>query len=141
MGGNGSFLSGITNFENGRMYKTVSSIGDNIKMPYLSQSVVDKGINRKDVSFIVLILIAQVMVVVGQTTANIVRNIITLKVSTNINIDIVSNFLSKMLKLPISFFETTLIGDVIQRIRDCDRLQLFFTTTIVSFLSIVIKSI
>lgn len=117
----------------------------NFLMPYLSQSVVDKGINRKDVSFIVLILIAQVMVVVGQTTANIVRNIITLKVSTNINIDIVSNFLSKMLKLPISFFETTFIGDVIQRIRDCDRLQLFFTTTIVSivvsFLSIVIYAI
>lgn len=117
----------------------------NVLMPYLSQSVVDKGINRKDVSFIVLILIAQVMVVVGQTTANIIRNIITLKVSTNINIDIVSNFLSKMLKLPISFFETTLIGDVIQRIRDCDRLQLFFTTTIVSIvvslLSIVIYAI
>ena len=117
----------------------------NFLMPYLSQSVVDKGINRKDISFIVLILIAQVMVVVGQTTANIVRNIITLKVSTNINIDIVSNFLSKMLKLPISYFETTLIGDVIQRIRDCDRLQLFFTTTIVSivvsFLSIVIYAI
>lgn len=117
----------------------------NFLMPYLSQSVVDKGINRKDVSFIVLILIAQVMVVVGQTTANIIRNIITLKVSTNINIDIVSNFLSKMLKLPISYFETTLIGDVIQRIRDCDRLQLFFTTTIVSIvvsiLSIVVYAI
>ena len=128
------------------MFLTVCiALSFNFLMPYLSQSVVDKGINRKDVSFIVLILIAQVMVVVGQTTANIVRNIITLKVSTNINIDIVSNFLSKMLKLPISFFETTLIGDVIQRIRDCDRLQLFFTTTIVSiivsFLSIVIYAI
>ena len=128
------------------MFLTVCiALSFNFLMPYLSQSVVDKGINRKDVSFIVLILIAQVMVVVGQTTANIVRNIITLKVSTNINIDIVSNFLSKMLKLPISFFETTFIGDVIQRIRDCDRLQLFFTTTIVSivvsFLSIVIYAI
>ena len=127
------------------MFLTVCiALSFNFLMPYLSQSVVDKGINRKDVSFIVLILIAQV-VVVGQTTANIVRNIITLKVSTNINIDIVSNFLSKMLKLPISFFETTFIGDVIQRIRDCDRLQLFFTTTIVSivvsFLSIVIYAI
>ena len=73
------------------------------------------------------------MVVVGQTTANIVRNIITLKVSTNINIDIVSNFLSKMLKLPISFFETTFIGDVIQRIETqpsiCTSLHYVFRST------------
>lgn len=65
------------------------------------------------------------MIVVGQTSANIIRNIITLKASTNITINIISSFLHKLLKLPISFFETTLIGDIIQRVRDCDRLQVF----------------
>lgn len=121
------------------------ALGLNILMPYLAQYVVDKGVNSKDISLIVLILIAQVMVVIGQTIANIVRNIITLKVSTSITIDIVSSFLHKLLKLPIVFFETTLIGDIIQRIRDCDRVQIFFTTTlvsiVVSLLSIIIYAI
>ena len=113
-------------------------LGLNTLMPYLAQSVVDKGIESKDISLIVLILLAQVMIVVGQTSANIIRNIITLKASTNITINIISSFLHKLLKLPISFFETTLIGDIIQRVRDCDRLQVFFTTTLVS---IVVSSL
>lgn len=112
-----------------------------IVMPYLAQAVVDKGVKSKDVSLILLILVAQVMIVVGQTFANIVRNKLTLKISTNINISIISDFLVKLMGLPVSFFETISIGDVIQRIRDCDRVQILFTNTIVSMVISIISVI
>ncbi|RGM00365.1 peptidase domain-containing ABC transporter [Bacteroides sp. 3_1_33FAA] len=115
-----------------------------VLMPYLAQAVIDKGISSKNISLILLILIAQIMVVIGQASANIIRNKLALKISTNINIFIISDFLSKLMKLPISFFEATFTGDVIQRIRDCDRVQVLFTSTIismvVSILSIIIYS-
>lgn len=115
-----------------------------ILMPYLAQSVIDKGIGSKNISLILLILMAQIMVVIGQASANIIRNKLALKVSTNINIFIISDFLSKLMKLPMSFFEATSTGDIIQRIRDCDRVQVLFTSTIISMivaiLSIIIYS-
>ena len=116
-----------------------------ILMPYLAQTVIDKGISSKNISLILLILIAQIMVVIGQASANIIRNKLSLKISTNVNIFITSDFLSKLMKLPISFFEEIFTGDVIQRIRDCDRIQGLFTSTIismtVSILSITIYSV
>lgn len=99
--------------------------------PILTQIIVDVGIENKDYSFIKIILLAQFVLIVGQALNNIIKNWLMLHVTIRINISLVSNFLSKLMKLPISFFDTKRTGDTIQRIRDFDRIQFFLTSEII----------
>ncbi|MGE8512906.1 MAG: peptidase domain-containing ABC transporter, partial [Chryseobacterium culicis] len=96
--------------------------------PILTQKLMDEGVSKKDLSVISYILIAQLAFFFGNIIFNIFRNWIMLIVGTNINIRIISDFLKKLLKLPIKFFDTKLMGDFNQRIQDHERIETFLTS-------------
>ncbi|MFO0357755.1 MAG: peptidase domain-containing ABC transporter [Sphingobacteriaceae bacterium] len=95
--------------------------------PFLTQSIVDIGVQNKDINFIYLILLAQLMVFFGRTTIEIIRNYILMHVSSRINISLASDFFVKLMKLPISYFDTKMTGDIMQRINDNHRIESFLT--------------
>lgn len=97
--------------------------------PFLTQSIVDIGIQNQDINFIYLILLAQLMLFLGQTGIEVIRSWILLHLSTRINISIVSDFFIKLMKLPISFFDTRMTGDIMQRINDHSRIEQLLTNT------------
>ena len=103
-------------------------------LPFLTQSIVDYGINNQDLSFIYLILIAQLVVVLSRQAVDFIRGWILLHLSTRVNISLISDFLLKLMKLPIGFFDTKLIGDILQRISDHRRIEIFLTTGSLSIL-------
>lgn len=96
--------------------------------PFLTQSIVDVGINNQDINFIYLILAAQMMLFVSRMTVDFIRSWILLHISTRLNISIISDFLIKLMKLPIGFFDTKMIGDLLQRIGDHRRIERFLTS-------------
>lgn len=98
-------------------------------MPFLMQSVVDIGVNNQDISFIYLILIAQLVLFISQTLVSIFREWLLLHVTGRFNIKMVSDFLFKMLKLPINYFETRNTGEHLQRITDHTRVQNFVSSS------------
>ena len=97
--------------------------------PFLTQSVIDIGINTRNLSFVYLVLIAQLMLIAGRTMVDFIRSWIMLHISTRINISILSDFLIKLMRLPVSFFDTKNFGDIMQRIGDHQRIQSFLTGT------------
>ncbi len=110
--------------------------------PYLTQAMIDKGINLKDYNFIYLILAGQLVLFVGSTLVDIIRSTLLLHMGTKINISMVADFLSKMLKLPISFFETHITGDLMQRMNDHRRIENLLTVsslnTVFSLLNFIV---
>lgn len=97
--------------------------------PFLTQAMVDYGINYQNINFIYLILFAQIVLFVSQSTVDVVRGWILLHVTSRININLISDFLIKLMALPISFFDSKNTGDIIQRIYDHDRIQDFLSST------------
>ncbi len=97
--------------------------------PFLTQAIVDKGINLRDISFVYLVLIAQLVLFFSQTAVEFIRSWILLHISTRINISLISDFLIKLMKLSIGFFDTKMIGDIMQRINDHHRIESFLTTS------------
>ena len=95
--------------------------------PFLTQSIVDSGIQNQDINFIYMVLIAQVMLFLGQTSVGIFRSWILLHLSTRINISLVSDFFIKLMNLPISYFDTRMTGDIMQRINDHSRIENLLT--------------
>lgn len=110
--------------------------------PFLTQSIVDIGIRHEDINFIWLILLGELMIVIGRTVTDFIRRWLLLHISMRINISLVSDFFIKLLKLPMSFFDTKLTGDILQRIGDHSRVQTFLTNQVLSvlfnFLSFVV---
>lgn len=106
-------------------------IGSAIQLvfPYLTQSIVDTGINTQNLNFIQIVLAAQLMLLFSQTIVEFIRSRILLHISTRINISLLSGFWSKLLKLPIQFFDSKHPGDIIQRIGDHHRIESFLTGT------------
>ncbi len=96
-------------------------------VPFLTQSVVDIGINTRNLNFIYIVLIAQVMLFIGRMSVDFIRSWILLHVSTRINISILTDFLIKLMKLPMSFFDTKMTGDIMQRMNDQRRIESFLT--------------
>lgn len=96
--------------------------------PFLTQALIDKGVEHKSLSIVFLILLAQVFLFLGSLVIEIMRNWVVLYVGTRINITIISDFLRKTLRLPIKFFDTKLIGDFNQRIQDHERIENFLTS-------------
>lgn len=96
--------------------------------PILTQKLIDDGVSKKNFSIITYILLAQLAFFFGNIVINIFRNWIMLVVGTKINIQIISDFLKKLLKLPIKFFDTKLMGDFNQRIQDHERIENFLTS-------------
>ena len=107
-------------------------------LPYLTQSIVDVGIANKDLSIITLILIAQLMLLIGATSVRMVNNWITLHISTRVSISLISDFLIRLVKSPMEFFDHKKIGDTVQRIGDHDRIENFITTQSLSLLYSII---
>lgn len=98
-------------------------------MPFLTQSIVDVGIKNRDIHFIYLVLIAQLMLFLGKTAVEVVRSWILLHLSTRINISLISDFFIKLMNLPIAFFDTRMTGDILQRINDHSRIERILTTS------------
>ncbi len=97
--------------------------------PFLTQSVIDVGIVNNDLSFISLVLLAQLVLFASQISVDFIRSWILLHISTRINISLISDFLIKLMKLPLGFFDVKMIGDLMQRINDHNRIESFLTTS------------
>ena len=113
--------------------------------PFLTQGLVDHGINHKDPGFVNLILVSQLLLFVGSTAIEMIRSWILLHINSRINISIISDFLIKLMKLPVRFFDTKMIGDITQRIGDHSRIQRFLTgttlSTLFSFVNLLVFSL
>lgn len=102
--------------------------------PFLTQSIVDIGIQNQNIHFIYLILFAQLTLFVGSTALEMIRNWILLHLSSRISISLISDFFIKLMNLPISFFDTRMTGDIMQRINDHKRIEKILTTSSLSVL-------
>lgn len=116
-----------------------------LAFPFLTQSIVDVGIRQQDLPFIYLILLAQLMVFLGRTAIEILRGYIILHVSSRINISLLSDFFIKLMRLPLGYFDTKMTGDLMQRINDHQRVELFLTSgtlnTIFSVINLLVFSV
>ncbi|MCX2432964.1 peptidase domain-containing ABC transporter [Pedobacter sp. GR22-10] len=113
--------------------------------PFLTQSLVDYGINQQNLSFVYLILFCQIGLFFGSTAIEMIRGWLLLHMSTRINISIISDFLIKLMKLPIRFFDTKMVGDITQRVSDHRLIEEFLTgtslTTLFSLVNLIVFSI
>ena len=96
-------------------------------LPLLTQAVVDVGIKNNDIGFVWLILLGQLMLTAGRTALDFIRRWLLLHISMRVNISLVSDFFIKLMRLPMSFFDTKLMGDIMQRIGDHSRVNSFLT--------------
>ncbi|MDC1162271.1 peptidase domain-containing ABC transporter [Tenacibaculum sp.] len=114
-------------------------------LPFLTQSIVDVGIKNQDLNFVYLILFAQLFLFVGKASLDIIRSWILLHLSTRINISLISDFFIKLMKLPISYFDVRMTGDLLQRINDHKRIERILTTSsltvLFSFFNLIIFSL
>ncbi|MEM6321739.1 MAG: peptidase domain-containing ABC transporter [Bacteroidota bacterium] len=105
-----------------------------LTLPFLTQSVVDIGIQNQNIGFIYLILLGQLMIFLGQLTVQVLQSWILLHISTRINVALISDFLIKLMRLPIGFFDAKMVGDLMQRIGDHSRIEAFLTSSSLSIL-------
>ena len=101
--------------------------GMQLVLPFLTQAIVDEGIKGKDLNIIWLILLGQLMLTASRTAIDFYRRWLLLRIGMNINISLLSDFFVKLLKLPMSFFDTKLMGDLMQRMSDHSRVNSFLT--------------
>lgn len=97
--------------------------------PFLTQAIVDYGVNYQNVNFIYIILIAQLTLFISESMVEVIRSWILLHVTSRVNINLISDFLIKLMRLPIAFFDSKNTGDIIQRIYDHDRIGEFLSST------------
>jgi len=113
--------------------------------PFLTQSVVDIGINTRNLNFIYIIVIAQAMLIIGRVSVEFIRSWILLHISTRVNISILTDFLIKLMKLPMSFFDTKMTGDIMQRMNDQKKIETFLTgstlSTVFSLFNLLVFSV
>ncbi len=98
--------------------------------PFLTQNIVDVGIKNKDLGFIFSILIFQLFIFLGNVSIDFIKSYLILHIGARINISLISDFLTKIIKLPLRFFETKNLGDLLQRIDDHKRIEAFLTNNI-----------
>ena len=106
--------------------------------PFLTQSLVDVGIDTQNLKFIYIILAAQLMLFFSQMTVRFIQSWILLHVSVRINISLIADFLIKLMRLPLGFFDSKNTGDLLQRINDHKRIEAFLTQ---STLSVLLSSV
>ena len=113
--------------------------------PFLTQSMIDIGINTQNLSYIYIVLIAQLVLYVSKTGIEFIRSRMLLYISTKVNLSILSEFWIKLMKLPLSYFDTKQVGDIIQRINDHKRIEQFLTynsvSTIFSIFNLLVFSV
>jgi len=113
-------------------------------LPFILQNIIDKGINQNNMNFVLLMLIGQMCLVMGNMISTYIGNRIVFKVGLNISIDIAIDYLYKLVKLPIHFFDTRVGSDLLQRMNDEEKIKTFLTHNInviaLTFLNFVIYS-
>jgi len=102
--------------------------------PFLTQSIVDIGINSRNINFIYIVLMAQLMLTLSSSTVEFIRGWILLHLGTRINISLISDFLIKLMRMSMEYFDTKMTGDILQRINDHSRIQTFLTNSSLSIL-------
>ncbi|MFT4927279.1 MAG: ATP-binding cassette subfamily B protein [Phenylobacterium sp.] len=117
----------------------------NLIFPFLTQALVDHGIGNRDINFVYAILIAQLMLFFSRTATEFIRGWILVHMGTRINIAVISEFLMKLMRLPLSYFNSRNLGDVLQRVSDHDKIEEFLTShsinIVFALLNLVIFSI
>ncbi|MFT6331059.1 MAG: ATP-binding cassette subfamily B protein [Bermanella sp.] len=117
----------------------------NLIFPFLTQALVDHGIGNRDVNFVYAILIAQLVLFVSRTSTEFIRGWIMVHMGTRINIAVISEFLMKLMRLPLSYFNSRNLGDVLQRVADHSKIEEFLTShsinIVFSLLNLIIFSI
>ena len=108
-------------------------------MPFITQSVVDKGIGTGSLSLIVVLLIAQLTLTLGGLANNLIRSWLMLHTTSRVSISLISDFLCKLMRLPIAFFDSKMVGDIMQRIGDYNRIQTFLTGSLLSMVIAVVS--
>jgi len=108
--------------------------GIQLIIPFLTQSVIDIGLNNSDIGFIYLVLFAQLSLVIGRMSVEFIRGWLLLHIGSRVNVAILSGFLQKLMSLPVSFFDSKLTGDILQRIEDNNRIEEFLTSTSLNIL-------
>ena len=94
-------------------------------LPFISKSVIDVGINTGDIQFIHMVLLGNVCILLSVMSFNVVRDWILMHVTARVNVALISDYLSKLMKLPVTFFENKLMGDILQRAQDHERIRSF----------------
>jgi len=103
-------------------------------IPFLTQSIIDIGLNNNDLGFIYLILFAQLALLFGRMSVEFIRGWLLLHIGSRVNVAVISGFLHKLMSLPIAFFDTKLTGDILQRIEDNTRIEEFLTSASLNIL-------
>lgn len=112
--------------------------GISLLFPYLMQNLIDNGVANKNLNIVLLILLSQLVLFIGETAVELIRNWILLHVNTRISLAIISDFLVKLMKLPVKFYDSRTTGDITQRINDHYRIENFLTSTaLISVFSII----
>lgn len=113
--------------------------------PFLTKAIVDFGISTHNLDFIWLVLVGQLMLAAGNVLIDFIRNRLLLYVGTRINISLISDFFVKLMRLPLSFFETKMLGDLLQRVEDHKRIERFMTSlslnVIFSFIAFIVYGV
>jgi len=110
-------------------------------LPFLTQSIVDFGITNQNLGYIYLVLIAQMVLVISSISVEFIRGWILLHIGMRVNISLISDYLAKLMRLPIAYFDTKMTGDILQRINDHTRIQEFLTSTSLSTLFSIVNII
>lgn len=103
-------------------------------LPFISKAVIDVGIHTNDLHFINLVLIANIGIIVSITLSNAVRDWILLHITSRVNIALISDYLIKLMRLPTTFFENKLVGDILQRANDHERIRSFIMNNSINLL-------
>ncbi|MGH1339208.1 MAG: peptidase domain-containing ABC transporter [Aureispira sp.] len=115
-----------------------------IMFPFLTQSLIDVGVQNQNLNFVWLILIAQLVLFTSQTFVQFIQSWILLQIGKRINVNLISDFLSKLMKLPLGYFDSKNVGDLVQRINDNHRVEQFLTGSVLniffSFLTLIVFS-
>ena len=94
-------------------------------LPFISKAVIDVGIHTSDVKFIHMVLVANISILVSIMLFNVIRDWVLMHITARVNIALISDYLIKLMKLPVSFFENKLLGDILQRAQDHERIRSF----------------
>lgn len=115
-----------------------------VMFPFLTQSLIDVGVQNQNLSFVTLILISQLVLFVSQTFVQFIQSWIILQIGKRVNVSLISDFLIRLMRLPLGYFDSKNVGDLIQRIQDNGRVESFLTGSVLSiffsFLSVVVFS-
>lgn len=103
-------------------------------LPFISKAVIDVGINTSDVKFINMVLVGNICILLSVMVFNVVRDWILMHITARVNISLISDYLVKLMKLPVTFFENKLLGDILQRAQDHERIRAFIMNNSLSLI-------